>query len=372
MRNMPSLLFLAGTLEFGGSEKKVVKIANALADEGHDVGFAYLNKPDPLRPIIDSRISVTYLDRHGKFSITSLRKLTRLIKVRYTKIVTVNFYPLLYAVPAAKFLVGGNSEVISLINTTEFVDKEWIFGRFYAPFIKRCDKIIFGCEAQKSLWISRYRIPADRSYSIYNGVDSEYFSEASVPISVLYLRETLGIPQEAIVIGSIGRLAPEKHFELLIDAVANLVDAGKNVYLLLVGSGEQKSQLEHAALRRGIEKRVCFAGVMDDVRPAIAAMDVFVLPSRAVETFSNAALEAMAMQRPVVLSRIGGAAEMINDTENGLLFEIGDIGKLTELLTQLHDSEEYRATLGQAARRTILERFGFTKMIDAYKQVIFS
>ena len=63
---MPSSLFLTGTLEFGGSEKKVVKIANALAESGHNVGLAYLNKPDPLLASIDSKVPVTYLDRKGK------------------------------------------------------------------------------------------------------------------------------------------------------------------------------------------------------------------------------------------------------------------------------------------------------------------
>ena len=370
--NDSSVLFLTGTLEVGGSEQKVVKLANAFASGGFDVGIAYLNKPDPLRNCIDRTVLVSYLNRNGKYSIPSLRRLLDLVGQRFSAIVSVNFYPLLYAVPAAKLFLRGGTRVISLVNTTEFVDGDWILGPIYAPFIRRCNSIVFGCEAQKSMWIEKYRIPAVRSHCIYNGVDAAHFSITAMEHSAASFRGKLSIPVGALVVGSIGRLAPEKHFELLIDAVSNLVRVGKNVYLVLVGSGEQRHEFERAALRCGIQGRIRFAGVMEDVRPAIAAMDVFVLPSRAVETFSNAALEAMSMKRPVVLSRVGGAAEMVDDRVSGLLFDAGDIGKLTALLTQLHDSKQYRMALGEAARTTIINRFSFTTMVKAYKKVIFS
>lgn len=368
---MPSSLFLTGTLEFGGSEKKVVKIANALAESGHNVGLAYLNKPDPLLASIDSKVPVTYLDRKGKYSIRSLQRLISLLRVQHPNVVTVNFYPLLYAVPAAKLFLKGNCEVVSLINTTEFVDREWVLGQIYAPFIRRCDKIVFGCEAQRTLWIGRYRIPANRSYCIYNGVDADYFAVAAVPDSTSLVRAKLGIPDGSIVFGSIGRLAPEKNFELLINAVGNLHDQGKNAYLILVGAGAEEAQLKHAVQQRGLGDRVRFIGVLADVRPAIKAMDIFVLPSRAVETFSNAALEAMAMERPVVLSNIGGAAEMIDDEETGYLFESGDIDKLTRILLRLYGSADLRCQLGTAARRKVLERFTFTVMSETYRRLIF-
>ncbi len=94
-------------------------------------------------------------------------------------------------------------------------------------------------------------------------------------------------------------------------------------------------------------------------------MDVFILPSSA-EIFSNAALEAMAMARAVVLSDIGGAAEMVQHGKSGMLFPTGDIDTLASILADLHASPEMRRSLGIAARRRVLELFRFADMVSRY------
>lgn len=372
MRRDSSVLFVSGTLEVGGSETKIVKLANALSQSGHTVGIAYLNAPDTLLERVNPEVPVTYLDRHGKYSFRSLRKLNELIDRKFRVVVSVNFYPLLYAVPAVRYFSHGRAKVISLINTTDFEGGQWVFGPIYAPFIRRCDSVVFGCEAQKEVWIRKYRLPADRSLSIYNGVDSEFYSPAAMPDAHRQFRQDFHIPQDAIVIGGIGRFAPEKHFKLLIEALDRLQSMGRDVYLILVGQGEEAPQLEQAAWQHDVFDKIRFTGELSDVRPALAAMDIFVLPSRAVETFSNAALEAMAMQRPVILSDIGGAAEMIEDEVSGLLFEVGDIEQLTDQLAKLVDISELRSLLGLAARQRVVDQFTFPNMVDEYEKLLFS
>ena len=220
------------------------------------------------------------------------------------------------------------------------------------------------------MWLRKYRLPGERARCIYNGVDSSRFSVSGMTDVAAAFRKSLGIPENSIVVGSVGRFAPEKHFELLIDAIGRLCETGRPAYLLLVGEGRERRTLERAAARVGISDRVRFPGVMSDVRSALAAMDVFVLPSRAVETFSNAALEAMAMSRPVVLSNIGGAAEMVTDKVNGFLFDSNDIGTLTQVLVALHDSAELRETIGAAARDRIVRCFTFEEMVSDYQQLL--
>jgi glycosyltransferase involved in cell wall biosynthesis len=97
-------------------------------------------------------------------------------------------------------------------------------------------------------------------------------------------------------------------------------------------------------------------------------MDVFVMPS-SVETFSNATLEAMAMARPVLLSEVGGAPEMVESDSSGLLFNLGNQQALYDALIRLHDSKELRDNLGQAARARVLESFTFGEMIERYRRV---
>lgn len=365
-----NVLFVSGTLGVGGSETKIVKIANALARSGYSAAIAYLNPPETLLEKINPNVPVTHLHRRGKFSINSLRRLHSLVVSKYRVVVAVNFYPLLYVVPAVKFLTPRQGRAICLINTTDFVDGQWVVGPIYAPFLRLCDQLVFGCQAQQKLWTRKYKLPVQGSTSIYNGVDSEFFSPEIDFKGTDDFRAKFGIPKDAIVIGSVGRFAPEKNQELLIKALGNLNASGRDAYLILIGDGEQRGALEAAAVSNELVDKIVLPGVLKDVRPAISAMDIFVLPSRAVETFSNAALEAMSMARPVVLSNIGGAAEMVEHNQSGYLFDSGNIDMLTDFLTKLYDSKPERDRVASAARQRVKERFHFTAMLDSYKALI--
>jgi glycosyltransferase involved in cell wall biosynthesis len=365
----PGFLFVLSTLGVGGSEAKIVRIANALSLTGSRVEIAYLNPPETLRCKIDKTIRVTHLRRRGKYSFRAVRRLAGLIEERKCLVVAVNLYPLLYAIPAAKVFSSRSTPVVGLINTAMETRKLRWLGRIYAPFLRRCDRIVFGCKSELEQWAIRFKLPLDKSECIYNGVDHEFLSPDWIPDAGAANRKRVGIPEQAFVIGSVGRLAPEKNYDLLIAALARLNADSRDCYLVLAGHGKEKAKLERLALKLNISSKVRFLGLLDDVRPAISMMDVFVLPSREVETFSNAALEAMAMARPIVLSEIGGAAEMVENQESGLLFKIGDLETLCGELIKLRDSRPMRDRLGQAARERVLQSFTFAQMVERYRRL---
>jgi len=175
--------------------------------------------------------------------------------------------------------------------------------------------------------------------------------------------------KDSFVVGTVGRFHPEKNHSSLLEVVARLNEAGMSVDLLLVGSGPEQACLERQAFELDIAERTHFLGVMDDVRPVLAALDAFVLPSKSVETFSNAALEAMAMELPVIMSDIAGASEMITHGENGFLYERYDLSRLADLLQRLREDRILRKRLGECARNTAISRFNITRMIDSYETV---
>ena len=148
--------------------------------------------------------------------------------------------------------------------------------------------------------------------------------------------------------------------------MAKLIRSGRECYGLLVGQGDELEKLRDVAAHEGIADKVTFLGEQLDVRAALSAMDIFVLPS-SMETFSNAALEAMAMARPVVLSEVGGAAEMIEEGKSGSLFPAGDIDALTQVLIELYDSPETRQKMGAAARERAMRKFDHGEFIRQYK-----
>jgi glycosyltransferase involved in cell wall biosynthesis len=368
MSSQPSLLFVLNSLGVGGSEIKIIKVANALVRSGTAVELAYLNPVETSLSMIDPAVPVTCLDRRGKYSFSSLRRLGELVNRERQTVVAVNPYPLLYVVPAVKWCKLSNIKCVGLVNSMDLFGRERMYGRLFAQFLRRCDQIVFGCMAQQMHWVKKYGLPLERSLIIYNGVDHEYYSPTIRAKEGILLRQQLQIPENAVVVGSIGRLAPVKNYDKLIIALANLSAAGREAYAILGGEGADREKLERLAAAKGVAGRVKFLGVLRDVRSAMSAMDIFVLPS-ASETFSNAALEAMAMARAVVLSEAGGAAEMVEHGESGLLFDVGDVDALSESLVILHNSRELRERLGAAARKRVIAAFGSEDMVDCYRRL---
>ena len=201
-------------------------------------------------------------------------------------------------------------------------------------------------------------------------MDTEHFAPLHES-EVVAERTRLGIPTEAFVVGTVGRLEREKNQEVLLEATAELRRRSIDAHLLLVGEGRRRQVLERRAGELRLSHHVTFAGVHRDVRPLLSAMDTFVLPSTHVETFSNAALEAMAMCRPVVLSRVGGASEMIRDGIEGFTLEPAALSSgLPPLLQRLHDDSSLRQRLGMAARERVVRCFSSQSMVAGFASLI--
>jgi glycosyltransferase involved in cell wall biosynthesis len=359
------------SLNVGGSETKTVRLVNALLQRELPAGVAYLNAPDLLRPKLDPRAPVWRLERRGKLSMTALKALRRLMREQQPHVVlAVSLYPALYVALAAAGL-RQRPRLFASVNTTDFREGRKWEPSFYAPFLRRFDRLIYGCELQRDRWRSLQHPHEGRSQVIYNGVDTQHFAAQPAPAQRAEARARLGLPASAFVIGSVGRLAPEKNQVALVDALGRLRQRGVDAHLALAGEGRMRPQLEARIAAAGLAPHAALLGLQSDVRAALTAMDVFVLPSTHVETFSNAALEAMATQRPVVLSRIGGAAEMVHDGVEGYTIELGELDeRLAPALARLHDDPALRETLGRNARLRVEREFSLATMIDNYAALL--
>lgn len=363
-------LFVLNSLTIGGSETKVVRACNELHRRGTRVGVAYLNPPETLRSHLSADIPVFHLERKGKFSFTALALLRRIVRERKPHtLIAVSLYPTLYVNVVARS-AELRPKTSALINTSSFnPGQEWQ-RTFYGAMLRGMDWTVYGCEAQRKLWQSPAAERRNRASVIYNGVDVHRFSKASAMPQTI-CRGSLGIGENAFVIGSVGRLAPEKNQAALIDALAQLRQRSGSAHLVLVGDGPMRAALQARCNETGLQPFVTFAGNQADVRPWLALMDAFVLPSLYVETFSNAALEAMAMSKPVVLSNIAGAAEMIEEGAEGFLVEPRELSaRLPQLLERLAADAALRSTMGTRARARVEEHFSFERMVDSYDDLI--
>jgi glycosyltransferase involved in cell wall biosynthesis len=358
------VLFLLNSLVVGGSERKSVRLANALAASNRQVAIAYLSSPESLLPQIDPAVATVNLQRRGKFSVSALRRLTAQLRERdFSTVVAMNQYSSLYAVLAA-FPRRRDLRIAVSVNTTEFASrKEELQMHLYRHVLRRADVVVFGAECQRDLWRSRYRFDefCDKSIVVYNGVDTGEFSRASIA------PKSRGENEGRVILGTVGAFRVEKAQIDLVRAVHELTARGADVGALIVGDGSQRPQIECEIQRLGLTRKVHLVGESLDVRPYLASMDIFVLPSVAVETFSNAVLEAMAMSCPVVVSRVGGMEEMLRHG-GGMSYAPGNVHSLCDLLMPLVSSPVARAQLGAQARQAAEKYFSFSRMLSDFEE----
>lgn len=361
------VLFVLNNLAVGGSEKKVVRLANALSTRGMRVGLAYLNEPTTMLKDISEHVVTVFLSRQGRFSLKAHTTLRKLIEEhRPRNVVSVNLYPALYVVTATRG-ARHRPRTIGLMNTTEMRRGGGWKRRFYRGVLRYLDWTVYGCELQRDTWLSADSPMRARSSVIYNGVDLNRFAAARV--GGAGQRAQYGISEKAFVVGSVGRLVAEKNQMPLVDAVADLRATGADVHLMLVGDGPLRSALEQRTAERGLSGAVTFTGSLPDVRAALKVLDVFVLPSLS-ETFSNAALEAMAMQLPVILTRTGGASEMIEHGKEGYIVDVADLSKqLPGLLDQLRTDNVLRIRMATAAAQRAQREFSWDGMVESYQSM---
>jgi len=362
------ILFLLSTLAVGGSERKTVRLANSLRRRGHRVTVAYLNAPDTLLRELAPDVGAVHLERTRKFSLRALRLLERTIRERQIDtVVSLNLYATLYASLVAKYARSlSDVRFFASLNTTTFSSRQGASRmRLYRPLLRGMDLLIFGAEYQRELWMRQYldgKAPPTRV--LYNGVDTAHFKRDEVsPWRPPHW------PAGRVVLGMVGRLDIEKSQHLLIRAIAQLHARGLDVGAVIVGAGPQDSALRQLCAELGVEDRVHFHGSVADVRPCLAGFDVFVLTSTSIETFSNAALEALAMGCPVVSSRIGGMAEMLADG-GGIIYEAGNLEQLVTALDELVRSPQRRQALAAQSRESVLQRFSLEAMADAFTALI--
>jgi len=366
------VLFLLSTLAVGGSERKIVRMANRLREEGVAVNLACLNAPYTLESTLRRDVPLTKLDRQGKFSLAALLRLRQLIqRDRPATVVAVNLYQALY-VACATALMPLRPRIVALVNTSTFRGRR-MRKRLYQSVLSRFDLVVHGSQAQSRFWEnpSGSDRGSEKSTVIYNGVDSTHFDPIVAFEAAKRLRASLGVKPEALLIGSVGRLAPEKNHEVLLATLRRLRVARVDAHLVIAGKGPLRDELLRRASALEVADRVNLIGEFEDVRPVLAAIDVFVLPSVAVESFSNAALEAMSMGRPVILSDIGGAREMIDDGVEGYVVSATELGaRLPAIISALYADTRKRQGMGAAARARAVSRFSMAGMTAAYRGLL--
>jgi glycosyltransferase involved in cell wall biosynthesis len=194
---------------------------------------------------------------------------------------------------------------------------------------------------------------------VLNGIDVERFNPTI--IDAASTRSKLGIPSDAMVIGTVAVFRRQKALHDWIEAARLLHTARPETHFIVVGDGPLRVELMQQANSHGMSEVVHFPGLKEDVRPYLGVMDVFMISS-VFEGLPLALLEAMAMGCPVVATSVGGIPEVIQHGENGYLVEAGVPKSLAVQVASLLDSPDVLRQVGVNARKTIEDRFSVRRM----------
>jgi len=196
--------------------------------------------------------------------------------------------------------------------------------------------------------------------TVRHGVDTEYFFPVSPAEKTILRARFLGDAMiDKIVLGSVGGTDREKGWLDLVAAVAQLPEPLKSRFFLLVAGDPPKQELLAEVSRLGMQSQVYFPGLLDDVRPMLAACDLgFVLSYK--EALSFACREMMALGLPMLVTRVGGLPENLSEGKNGWIVEARDVSGLSEVLRQIDAQPAQLREFGVAARHHAEQYFNLS------------
>lgn len=216
------------------------------------------------------------------------------------------------------------------------------------------------------------RLRQRRSFLMYNALNFQRFQPVRT-VDRHAIRAQLGIPDDAQVIGTVGRLVPQKGHTFLLQATALLVKRFPNLHLVIVGTGPLEETLKNEACALGIDHRVHWLGARPDVENLLASFDLFVLASL-WEGLSTVILESLAASVPVVATCVSGTAELLDGGTFGILVEPADARALAQGIELAFRNLDTLQTNVQRARFALEERFSIKRIaaqhVQAYQELV--
>ncbi len=246
--------------------------------------------------------------------------------------------------------------------------------RWERPLLHACDRVIAVSDAISRSLRRWFGVSRERIEVVYNGVDTRRFRPD--PERGTAIRKALGLGEDEVMVLFLSHVTRQKGLHVLLRALPRIRETWPLVRVVVAGVGDYLADGQALAQRLGVSSHVVFVGEVPHERAPeyLAACDVFVLPTLRQEGLPFALLEAMASEKPVLVSRIGGVTSVVRDGVNGLLVRAGDPEALAEGLSRLLADRELARRLARSARDTVLRAFSAEHMVrgtaDVFERVV--
>jgi glycosyltransferase involved in cell wall biosynthesis len=340
------------SLDVGGQERVILDLARGAIARGHRATVLSLSEGGTLRERFAGIPVETVASGTGFHPSTMLRVGARFRRLRPDVVHTHNRTPMIYGALAARAL-----RVRRMIHTKHGASDG---GREVGVLSRLYDQYVAVSEDSATIARDRERVPARLVRVIPNGIDVRGYQRDAV--ARRRVRSELGLSEGACLVGTVGRLVPEKNYGLLIDAMAELL--GRDVHLAFAGGGPEADALQ-AQVPAAKRAFVHWLGIRHDIPALLSAFDVFALSSR-TEGLPLAVIEAMAAGLPVACTAVGGLPKVVEAGVTGELVPAGDRAALARCLGELARDPARRERLGEAAQQAADARFSMERVVDDY------
>ncbi len=342
-----SVAALDPELAFAGGETQVLGLALALRDMGHDVTLLCDPRGALWQRARTARLFCLPLSIRNSIDLSAGLKLRTYVKERRWQVVHFHTARAHSLAPFVRDL--GCASIV-----TRRTDK--VPNRLFAPWLfNRCvDRVVAISEAVAQALVNA-GVDRARIQVIHSGVDCTRFSPPSED-QRQRARQSFALEESELAVGAVGALEARKGHSFLLQALAELKQNGLTPKCFIAGAGSLRNGLAAMTADMGLTSQVQLLDRLDDVRPLLQALDIFVMPSLR-EGLGVSLLEAMACGLAVVGSDVGGISEVIENEQNGLLVPAANAKALAQAIDRLAAAPELRKTLGDAARRRVVERF---------------
>jgi glycosyltransferase involved in cell wall biosynthesis len=343
-----NILQISSASSFGGGERYVADLTNALTKRGHELYIAVRpNSPLPRHLRLPSERIVT-LPLRNALDVQSARALDKFVRQQRIDIV--------HAHMARDYSLAAYA---ARRRETKFIVTRHVLfqlNRLHRHTLARATKVIAVSQAVARELRASGVANEQQIAVIPNGVDVERFNRARTE------------PQDGLLVGSIGELRTLKRHDDFIRAAAQVASRFPNAQFVLAGTGAGREELEELVVDLALEDKFRFLGWVEEAEQLLSEMDVFVSASE-TESFGLAIVEAMAAETAVVATATEGACEVIENQQTGLLVPIGNVDQIAAAVMSLLEDRDKREAIARRARQAANDRFSLTRMVDEIERI---
>ena len=340
-----------------GGEQQSFYLIQGLRERGHVAEAVVQPKEEYARRLKAVDVKPHEVRMRGEWDVVAALRLRRLLREgRYDVAHAHTAHAHMMLVLAAWRLRPRPTVIVS--RRVDFSLHKAPFGLSRLKYMMGVDRFVTTSAFIREVMI-RDGLDGDRIRVVHSTQDPARFRD----VEVGPLREELGIPPDAPILGNVAALVDHKGQRYLLDAMPAMLEALPELRLVIVGEGELRGALTAQAEALGIADRVIFTGHRNDVLRFYGVFDVFVLSSK-MEGVGGVTLEAMGMDCPVVATDAGGVPEVVRDGVNGLVAPRCDPEPLARAVIRMFTDADLRERCVAAGRRTVTEDFCVDRMVE--------